>query len=518
MYNSPFGSIFGQEEAPKPQAKTPPITEQQATPKQATPKQQPPTQSVQLMREMKERTEAVEKEKVYKPKAKKKPRGKLFDKTLPQFQAKVEITHRNPVVRNEQAQFALDKTVVKYQSLRNKLLQLKKKHQAARLYSDMLLHYARLEPKDRKAVNKWISKHLKAIKKVGAARKLKKIAAEAREAAHALDVEVKHLENLNRLKEKGINIKGARKLKNYRPKGRAFRPWQEAAGAIPKFKGEVPTEEIVRLGKKNVPQVQGYGEDEGELPPKNRPKKEKDVVVTREMAQELHKKGKFEELLAKDLKSRRYYLNQRRKRRKNKKLEEAIEEALLEKKQVEWQLEKLENKLEAEQNAYEETQEGIAILIDELKEEQAISGDTVTALAILSEAQPEKFVAAETLLQGIKYSFRYLSNLDGYGQLDLDASPEDKTDIALANAAQESEEAIRELESRQNALAQMQAKLEDKPAPPPITTPTPKIIIEVKKVIEEESKTESTLKKVSNALPLILGGILLYHLFFSGKG
>ena len=140
---------------------------------------------------------------------------------------------------------------------------------------------------------------------------------------------------------------------------------------------------------------------------------------------------------------------------------------------------------------------------------------TTTAIGILSEAQPEKFVASATLLDALKNSFKLLSQLGYFGQTSSD--PAKEADIMLAKAAKESEDSIRELETRQNTVNTLEAEVEDKPAPPPVTTPTPVIIVQVREQIEKEEQEKEVkqerIKKATTILPMIIGGIILLKLF-----
>lgn len=518
-YGSPFGSIFEQEES-APKAKAAPETPAKPAPQK---------QSAKLMREMRERVESVKKEEVYKPKEAKTTdkKRKLFDKTLPQFRAEVSVESRDPEVRKEQATFSLDKIKIKYRAVKRKLKELKQKHASARLYNDMLVQYSQLPTKHKQEIDEWIKENIDAVKKLSSARKLKKITNDTKEAIIAIDSEIKHLEKLYELKKKGINVIGGQTLKSFRTKGVKKIKDSEISpdrGPLPRLGGKPSLKDIVRLGNRGVSEIQGYGDDapdhEG-IPPKNIPKKENDVVVTKKVAKELHKKGKFKEIFAKGLKGKRYYLDKRRARWKIDKLVRGTEDALLDRMQVKWKLEKLEKRVDKEVAKYTKTQESIKGLVSKVKKSDIDGERASTTIGILSEARPEKFIASATLLDALKNSFKLLSQLGYFGQEAV--TPSQEANMLLAASAKESEDAIRELESRQNAAAQLRAKIEDKPSPPPIKTPTPAIIIQVKLVLEqqeqERQKKEETveqLKKAGTIIPIIIGGFILYKLF-AGK-
>jgi len=515
MYSSPFGSIFGQDDsAPK------------AAPPKAVTKPAPKKQSAKIMREMQERMESVEKEEVYKPgqtKGKDSDKKKLFDNTLPQFRAEVEVESKNPEVRNEQAKFALEKMQTKYAAVKRKLAELKRKHASARLYNDMLVQYTQLDPQHKQDITGWLNQNIDAVKQLASARKLKKLTKDTKEAARATDLEIKHLEKLSEIKDTGVNVTGGRTLKSFRTKG--MKKIQDSSisadtGPLPKLGGKVSLKDIVRLGNRGVSEIQGYGEDvdefasQTERPSKKIPKKEKDVVLTRKLAKQLHKKDSFKELFAKGLKGKRYYMNQRKSRGKVERLEHGTELALLDRMQIKWKLEKLETRVNKELSAYKDTQKSIKGLISKVKNSGVEGGKVTTVIGILSEARPEKFVASATLLDALKNSFKQLSQLGYFGQEAKTPSQEAKT--LLATSAKESEDAIRELESRQNAAAKLKAKVEDKPAPAPVRTPTPVIIIQIKQELEQQEqaqqKKEDTIKKAGTIFPLLIGGLILYKI------
>ena len=523
MYNSPFGSIFGQESTHLAKAMAKKKAPAKAMAKKKAPAK-PKKQSAKIMREMRERMESVEKEEVYKPHAKaiSGKKRNLVDNTLPQFRADVAVESKNPEVRKEQATFSLDKIKIKYGAVKRKFKELKRKHATARLYNDMLVQYSQLPAKHKQEIDKWIKKNIDAVKKLSSARKLKKITNDTKEAIKALDLEIKHLEKLHKLKKKGINVAGGQTLKSFRTKGTTKIKESDLTpdrGPLPLIGGKISTKDIVRLGSRGVSEIQGYGDDpdhEGR-PPKNIPKKEKDVVLTKKMAKEIHKKGKFKEVFAKGLKGKRYYLDKRQSRRKDDKLVRGTENALLSRMQVKWDLEKLEKKVDKEVAKYNKTQKSIKGLIDKTKKDGVDGERASTVIGILSEARPEKFIASATLLDALKNSFKLLSQLGYFGQEVI--TPDQEANILLATSAKESEDAIRELESRQNAAAQLRAEIEDKPVPSPIRTPTPIIIIQVKQVLErqeqEEQKKEEQMEQIKKAgaiLPMIIGGFILFKL------
>lgn len=516
MYQSPFGSIFGQEETtPKTAAPEVPVP-QAAAPTPAEPTQ---PQSQALMQEMSDRIEQVEKEEVYQPRAKKITGKKsIFDRTMPQFRAEVEVEHHNPAVKAVQSRFALNKTKIKLNALKRKLASLKRKHASAKLYNDMLVQYSQLSAEQKGAVDSWISTNMESIKKFASARKLKKLALETKEASVALDAEIKFLEELKKLKKEGINVKGNQNLRLFRMK-KGLKKVRDSKivpdqGPIPKLVGKVPVEDLVRLGKENLgPTLQGFSDG---IPPKTIPKKEKDVVVTRESAKKLHKSDKFKQIIAEGLRGKRYYHKLYEERVKTRAEERDFEEDLLLNKQLTWKISSIEKEINKEISDYNTTQETLKKIVQDINTSNPTTGEqTTTAIGILSEAQPEKFVASATLLDALKNSFKLLSQLGYFGQTSSD--PAKEADIMLAKAAKESEDSIRELETRQNTVNTLEAEVEDKPAPPPVTTPTPVIIVQVREQIEKEEQEKEVkqerIKKATTILPMIIGGIILLKLF-----
>jgi hypothetical protein len=299
MYNSPFSSLFGEDETPKikpaatqpgfltkPEAPISNLKKAKATPPPpgavpmlppspaATPAIAPPgvppkakpVSKKSLMKEMQERLEEVEKEEVYKPDIVKK---KIFSATLPQFKARVEITSKDPRVKLVQAKFKETLEAEKLKALVQKLQDLKLKTRSAQIYRDILSHYIQLSPSEQSNIKGWISESSKKINKLSAIRKTQEKTKEMKQAISAIDKEIKYYEKLEQLKKKGADIEGARVLKTYQPTG-----YKAPPKAIPRFKskGMGP---IVKLGYKGeVSQLKGYetfGQEPPTLPPTKPP-------------------------------------------------------------------------------------------------------------------------------------------------------------------------------------------------------------------------------------------------------
>jgi hypothetical protein len=471
MFNSPFGSIFSEEvrsgqlgflgNQAKPSPKNPapdskieaePPTEKPPAPPQAKP------------------SPKIEKE------APKKAKQKPFSSGTPQFRAATTMKSEDPAVKAEQSKILVEKNKQRLAALTRRVSEIRLKIQAAKIYRDVLAQYTQLSEQDKEALHGWVIIHDKAIKKLSSSRKLKILEKDNIEMSKALDAEIVHWENLAKLKKKGVKIQGRTTLKNFRPTTKIVPASPKPEGSIPKFKGTVPVDEIVRLKKKSS--LQGFNATDEAVASlsQEKPKKTYKEIFMGKLP------GKYASLIERDKKT---FIPRMVKR---------TEKTMILSKQYEWQADQAEDELEKLSAEYNNIQENLSDLIGSFTDAKEVQ--TTAALGVLLEARPERFLTAPTLLQASMNAFTRLSSL---GDVEAQPDPESEADKLLQEASLSSTASLEELETRQNTLAKLQAEVEDKPAPPPIQISVEVVVPEPPK----KTKAAQTAGFINKALPWI---------------
>ena len=456
MYSSPFGSIFG-DKILKPAAQ-PKVKDSELSPQDSLAAQ----------------TVDLKKSKIIAPNKQSHEEDKTpFSNTPAQFTALATMESDDPWVVAEQSKIIVEKNKQKLSALKRHLSDLQKKLKAARVYQDVLIQYKQLPKLAREELNGWLIQHAAAIKKLNAARKLKLVTKGTKESVTALDAEITHWENLLDLKEKGADLKGKTVFKNYRPIEKHVKATPPNTKELPKLGAKPSLKNIYKL-KTDRPFAKaselsgGLGESAKAAFAAKLPGKA-DLIQTRE---------------AKTILPR---------------LKKKTEQTIVRAKELDWRIERIKSEIEQTQKELDR----VSIVLGELV--HSVSADaqdeqTVNSLGILLEAKPERFLAAPTLLAASKAAFKRLSQL-GQTEEDIQLTPEQEAEQLLQEAKDESEAALKDLEVRQNALTQVQAKVEDKPVPPPIVL-----------VAKEQPNPPTAAHKINKLLPYIAGLFLLVKL------
>jgi len=446
MYSSPFGSIFGNEDEVKL------VPKLKAQPKEESEAEKAPVS-------------AVAKKVVSTSDLKNKRRDKKpFSVVPPQFRVTTTMRSDDPRVISEQAKISVEKNKQKLEALNRYLKDLLNKTKSAKIYRDVLTQYRQLSDSDKAEIDTWIIKNSSSIKKLGAARKLQKIDKNTKEAVKALDAEIKHWENLLKLKNSGVNLRDKTILKTFRPSVKRIPATPVPRNEVPKFKTKTDMRNIIGL-KDNKISVRA------------------------------HELGTYTEKFIEKLPGRDVIMQKRTSKTALPRMVKKTEKTIVMAKQLEWRIGMLEDKILAERKLYNKVKKTLKQLTSAMTSDPKTSG-IVNAFGILLEAKPERFLSSATLFEAVKSSFKNLSQLGGFG-----AEPEASF---LDVTAESSKASLKELELRQNTLAQLKAKVEDKP------TPTPIILV----VSSTEDKTKDTFS-INKLLPWIAAGLLFMKLLES---
>ena len=457
MFHSPFGSIFSDADTPggkaKAEAQKPAKAEAQ---KPAKAKASPAKAALKL------------------------PAKKPFSVLPPQFKVNITtMSSDDPKVKVEHSKILVEKNKQKLAAVSRRLGDMKNKIKSAKIYRDVLARYIQLGPQDKKALDGWVLIHAQAIKKLNSARKLKGISKTNREAIKALDAEIRHWENLAKLKKGGANLQGKAIIKDAHPTGLVA-----AKEKLPVFKAKADTKGIgiVRLSNKSSRGSELRGLDASDEAIRNIFKN----------------KPRYTEKFINKLPPANASFLRQEARRAPGLLERKSENTMILAKQYQWKIDRVLAEMEDVSIDYKKVQDNLKGLISGLKDQQSIN--TSTALGILLEARPGRFLSEPTILQSSMAAFTRLSTL---GDTDQSASPDIEADQLLAEASEESAASLKELETRQHALSTIKAEVEGKPAPAPI-----RISVEVITPAPQKTKVKPV-SFINKALPWIAGALLL---------
>jgi hypothetical protein len=450
MYSSPFGSLFGEENKLKPKAK------------------------------------AAQEKVVAKAKAKTPPaqpkKGKVVDHRI---KISTEETAEDPLLLVENALLAYNELKQKNNSIKRKIEELRRKYGAAQVYKDSLSLFRKLEPSDKANLEKWLLKHLTAIKHLSSARKLAKITANTQEAVKTLDNKIKHKENILKLRKAGAETRT--QLMNVTPGAEVYE--QPLPRLYSKGKAVNAKLSYATLAGDQATDIATKAMARSEALKKEATKgKAKENVLTR-----FKKKldGPYDEF------------DKREKAKIPRRLTKKAEHIWAERKKLEWAAQDLEKEFVELSKKYAKLQEELEALIGVIGKSPAVN-----TLATLIEARPNKFLSSGTLLTASQNAFKHLSQL-GDETPDTPPTPEEEAKKLLEEQAAKSEATLKELETRQNALAQVEAELEGKPAPAPIQ------IFVIPPPPPEPKKTVVVAKQANRILPWIAGLMLFFKLLES---
>jgi len=500
MYRSPFGSLFSSDDsALKP--KTEPASKSKASPSD----------------DLGKRTAELKSSKIIAPNAKSIAKSvpepydlsnkKPYDRTTDEFKSFTTMESDDPRVIAEQSKILIVKNKQKLAALQRRLSEIKKKTKSAKIYRDVLIQYRQLPEKEKETFISWTLKHSSAIKKLNSARKLARIKKNTQEAIQSLDGEIKHWENLLKLKKEGVNIKGKTVLESYRPIEDNIKATPAETGDLPKFALKpLPKEEIYHLKSgKPFAKSSELGSLDATEEAINSLRNEARIKLESSSKKAAIKEGSYTQNFKAKLTGRDDHLKERSASDAPSKLRKKIERTIIRAKELNWQIRRLQGEIGDAQADYIKVQKNLSELTLAMSKDQRTTR-VVHALGILIEARPESFIGSPTLLGAAKGAFSGLSQL-GSNEPAEDTSPEKETEELLKQASDESTAGLKELETRQNALAKLKAEVEGKPAPPPIVLVFPPPII-----ISPPSQTKKTADTINKLLPWAAGLFLFMKL------
>jgi len=498
MYRSPFGSLFSSDDsAAKPDVT--PISKTKASPSDNLGKK---TAELKASKIIDPNAKSIAKAKSVAEPYNKKP----YDKTTVEFKALTTVESDDPRVIAEQSKILIEKNKQKLAALGRRLAEIKKKTKSAKVYRDVLIKYRQFPEKEKETFISWVLKHSSAIKKLNSTRKLARIKENTKEAVKSLDGEIKHWENLLNLKKAGVNIKGKTVLRNYRPIENKIKATPTETGDLPKFAlTPFPKEEIYHI-KSGRPFARSseLGSLDATEEAINSLRKEARIKLESSSKKAAIKEGSYTQNFKEKLAGRDAHLKERLVSGAPRRLRKKIEKTIMRAKELDWQIGRLQGEIEDAEENYTKVQKTLSKLTLAMSKDQRTTR-TVHALGILIEARPESFVTSSTLLDAAKGAFRGLSQL-GSDEPVADTTPEKETEELLKRTSDESTAELKELETRQNTLANLKAEVEGKPAPPPIVLVFPPPIVVPP---SQATKTAVTLNKL---LPWAAGLFLFMKL------
>lgn len=470
MYRSPFGSLFSSDDSAKPESK-PKITAKTSS-----------------NDSLGKRTAELKTSKVINPNIKSLKTKKPFGTSTPQFKTLTTMKSDDLRVVAEQAKILVEKNKQKLVAFNRRLDELRSKIKAAKVYRDVLIQYRQLSQTDKDILNGWVIKHENAIKKLNSARKLTLIKKNTKESVQALDAEIMHWENLLRLKKAGVNIRGKTVLKNYRPVEKMIRSSVDSDKEIPTFAAKaLPKNEIYRI-KSGKPSARSG--ELGSLAAADEASKS----LAKEAAT---KKKSYKEMFVQELPGRDAVLELRTASSALNKLRKKIEKTVVKAKELDWRIQRIQDKIEMAQKEYDKVQGTLGELTVAMSKDPDTTR-TIHALGVLLEARPERFLSAATLLDAAKGAFKRLSQL-GDDVVQEETTPEKEAEDLLAEVSEESAAELKELEIRQNTLEKIKAEVEGRPAPPPI------LLVEIDSTITPPGKTKKAASTINKLLPWVAG-------------
>jgi len=448
MYNSLFGSIFSAEEGrPQPKKAAKPISA-----KEIVPKAEP---------------------------AKKGPVSGYHYKITP------ITTSDNPLVQVEEASLALQKAKQINRVVKRRLRDLATKYKSAQIYKEALILFRQLSPEDKAQLEKWFISHLTAIKHLGSARELAKITADTEEAVKSLDSEIKHRENILKLKKAGAHFN-----------------WdiREVSPGQPIYEGLLP--QIYAEGAKNLKiNYTLAGDQATDLAVKSMAYSEK---AQKEATTKKTQQVILDKLMAK-LPGPHDSRDKREIAKFPRRLKKRAENLRIKVKDIEWKTKPLISEFIALQKKYDDHQDELTALIELTGKSPAAN-----AIAILVEARPEKFLSSPNLLEACKNAFKRLSQFGDDEVPDKPLTPEEEAKKLLVEQSDKSIAVLKELETRQNVLAKIEAELKGKPAPAPI-----QIFVLPPPPPPPPKKAVVIAAKANKILPWIAGLLLFFKLLES---
>lgn len=471
MYKSPFGSLFSSDDSKKPTPEPKPVVKTS------------PSDSLGR------RTAELKSSKVINPNIESLKTKKAYGNTTPQFKSLTTMKSDDIRVMAEHSKILVEKNKQKLAAFNRRLGEIEAKIKAAKVYRDVLIQYRQLSATQKQILAGWVIQHSDAIKKLSSARRLSSVKKNTSEAVKALDAEITHWENLLQLKKDGVNIQGKIVLKNYRPVEKMIRNAADT-GDLPVFKSKpFPSSEIYRLksGNKSV-KSQNLGS----------------LGASDEASRSLNKmtgKKSYKDIFVEDLPGKNAILDIRNAKGAGARLQKKTEKTIVRAKELDWQIQRIQDKIDVARKEYEKVQETLGELTVAMSKDPQTK-NTIDLLGVLLEARPERFLSAPTLLDAAKGAFKRLSQL-GSEDSEVVITPEKEAEEFLIKASEDSASELKELEIRQNALEQLKAEVEGRPAPPPIK------LVSDEPLPPPPSKARKTAGTINKLLPWAAGLFLL---------
>jgi len=434
MSRNPFGSIFGKIIEPK-NAKV----EKEAELEKAS---QAPTAS---------QTPDV-------PKEPKEP----FSRTTPQFKSTTDLEPKDPHVILEQARLDKVQKEADYNALVKEIENLKKKILSITFYQGLLISFSKLPVSQKDEVASWVRANSLAIKNIVNARNIQKLTNKTMAKNEDLDIEIAHLENLLKLKDKGIDVVGTPSLKYYQP-SKAHNKADPPTKGAPTIKYDGPNPQLFALTKLGMGQVDA---DYFEKFKDSRP-------------------------------SYRSYFKKRKHLYKETHIPREIEKNAVNAMRITWKIKELLPEQKALIKQYSQLQSNIKEVLAQIILENPASEIVTTTISILVDLKPEKFQGVD-VLSGLKASVSEVSRLGDAADLPTVI----QTQNLVEQTSLDAQIATKELEARETKVAQLEAQLTGER---PATQPQPVPIAAV-------SSAEDPKKTIFKLLPWVVGAIVLFKL------
>ena len=435
MYRNPFGSIFSAHLEPK-KSKAEKMEEETPSTKDAN---DPNT------------TEDANPQ----PEAKTEP----FQNTVPQFRATVDY-RINPKLMLQLSKYTLNQKLLKQKLTEQDASTIKDRINASKLYKKVLTDFMGLSQDDKDKIISWVKDNSKALGNITQAKQLQKDATKTLVKSADLDVQIKHMENVLSLKDQGINIDGSPILEYYTPIKHSQKADLPDSNKIPKIRGHVPMDQWYTL--KQLGDSDADSDDDFEDP--------------------LLKKPYFY-TVKRSLPSPSDYGRARQEKYEESQINKKIEKNVVLAREAEWQT-KISNQEKQESvKKYKILQKKVADLVSYINRGNQDNVMVTTALGVLTEANPEIFTSG-ALLDNLNRSLKTASQLGDASN----PAPIDPTQVLVEQAAVNNQVAQQELQTRQDTITTLQAKITDtSPAPPPapmvVTIPQPDILQTIKNLL-----------------------------------
>jgi len=425
MYHNPFGSIFGAQFEPKNNQ-----IEQIAAAAAAPKKDAPSSESKE-------------------PKAKTKP----FQSTVPQFQATVKETAKDPKLELALAKYTFEQKKLEKKLAEQDATSLQARLAASELYYQLLLDYIN-SPEGKKAeVTQWVKDNQKSLNNIIQAKKLQQEATKTFVKNADLDLQIKNLQNIVNLKKQGVAVSGTPELKYYRPTQNKVSAAPKDNPIIPKIHGQVPMKQLYTINQ--------LGEGEN---------KSKDTIAS------------YFYQFKNSLMSPKDYGTNQQKTWDTSQITKKAEQNVVLAKELVWQTNQLDKQKKDLFKKYEEARDKVTALVTHLNRLNKDSNLVTTALGVLTEVNPAVFKTGLSI-RNLQISLKGASQLG-----DTDNTPViDPSQLLVTQATVNNAVAQQEQAEKQDTLSKLTAQITGIPATP-VTLPvqpqvTPSLLQTIKKLL-----------------------------------